>query len=213
MNQNPPSGTHLDLILGRVENSVLDAVDARVRRSKRRLHVLVGSLVTVTLLVGTAAALAVVRPWSIEADGGSYELSCLQSDSVGDHPFFGVRFTLDESAGEIRDIDPLALCTQAWAEVVTGSEVSVLRGDDGTLSFGDIGSFDPRGVMTVEQISLDGLDVSGRGSMVPEMAVCARKSGNALFVIVADPGERDLSTEEWMSRCGRNGAFEYWAAR
>jgi len=211
--ENPPNGTHLDVILGRVEGNVLHAVDARMRRSKRRLHALIGSLVAVTLLVGTAAALVVTKPWTIEATGGSYELSCLQSDSVGDQPFFGVRFTLDRAAGELHDIDPLVLCTRAWSEVVSGSEVDVLRGDDGTLSFGDIGSFDPHGVMTVEQIALDGLDVSGRGTTVPEMAVCSRKSGNALFVIVADVGEHEISTDEWMSRCGRNGAFEYWSAQ
>ena len=213
MTVQPPSGAHLDIVLDRVEGSVLDSVDALVRRAKRRLHMLVGSLVVVTLLVGTAATFVVTRQWTIEASSGSHELSCLQSDSVGDHPFFGVRFSLDSAMGELHDIDPLALCTNAWRDVVTGSEVSVLRDDDGSISFGDIGSFDPAGVMIVEQIALDGLDVSGRGAVVPEMAVCTRKSGNALFVIVADPGETNVSTDEWMSRCGRNGAFEYWSGQ
>lgn len=213
MNAEPPAGAHLEHVLNRIGEGVLDEVDVRTNRRRRRNHVLVGGLVTLALVTGTAAAVVVSQQWTIRGDGTVYELSCLQDDSIGDHPFLGLRFTLEGSTSELVDIDPLRLCGEAWAAEIAGRSSDMVFTDDGDFEFESPATFDPDDVMRLDSVMFDTIDRSERGDIIPEMAVCTRKSGDSLFVIVAEPGESGVSTEQWIERCGRNGAFEYWATR
>jgi len=189
----PPTGAHLAAILDGVESRVLDTIDRQERRRRSYRHWLVGGLIASTLVAGTAAtAIVVTQPWLIEPGDTSYRLSCVEGDSITTYPFFSVDFTLVAPITSTVEVDPVEVCRSAWKSTAEGKVPQPpLPNQINSVGYGE-------------------LNWGRYGDLIPEMAVCAQKSGESLFVLSADPEEPHISISDWSARCDRIGGFEYW---